>query len=284
MKTTALAIDLLSTDGGTQSRIGIDQEVLDEYVELIQSSEKWPFPPCDVFHDGTQHYVADGFHRVLAAARAKRGSIPCVVRKGSKWDALVFAMTANDRHGLRMTRDDKRHCVELLLDSGRKFTQSQIAEFAGVSKRTVQVIVAERNPASIAGKAQIAPEPTSGGDDSWRHTARPEPETQETPASKNDQPLSPESVPPSEKCPNCAGTRWDEDEDGWVCAKCSHPYGEPAGDVDDDRLATQRSKTVKTAEALMRCFDDLQVLKANALHSSVIPSCKGLIVAARGWK
>ena len=86
------------------------------------------------------------------------------------------------------------------------------------------------------------------------------------------------------KCPNCAGAKWDEDDDGWYCAKCRHPYGEPAGDVDDDRLKTQRQKTVKTAEALMRAFDDLQCMKARPEHDKAIETCKGLLETARGWK
>ena len=86
------------------------------------------------------------------------------------------------------------------------------------------------------------------------------------------------------KCPNCAGAKWDEDDDGWYCAKCRHPHGEPAGDVDDDRLKTQRQKTVKTAEALMRAFDDLQCMKARPEHDKAIETCKGLLEIARAWK
>lgn len=86
-------------------------------------------------------------------------------------------------------------------------------------------------------------------------------------------------------CPNCAGTKWDTDDDGNVdCAKCSHPWGEAAGDADDDRVKTQRQKTVKTAEALMRAFDDLQVMKARAEHDEAIQGCKRLLALAKGWK
>ena len=86
------------------------------------------------------------------------------------------------------------------------------------------------------------------------------------------------------KCPNCAGTTWDEDEDGVSCAKCCHPYGEPAGDVDDDRLKTQRQKTLKTIDALMRAFDDLQCMLARPEHDDVISLCKSLLAVARAWK
>ena len=86
------------------------------------------------------------------------------------------------------------------------------------------------------------------------------------------------------KCPNCVGTKWTEDEDGVVCAKCGHPHGEPAGDADEDRVKTQRQKTTKTAEALQRAFDDLQHMKARTEYDKAIKACKGLLAIARGWK
>ncbi len=86
------------------------------------------------------------------------------------------------------------------------------------------------------------------------------------------------------KCPNCAGTKWTEDEDGVVCAKCHHPHGEPAGDADEDRVKTQRQKTVKTAEALLRAFDDLQTIRAKPKYDESIRLCKQLVKTAKGWK
>ncbi len=104
------------------------------------------------------------------------------------------------------------------------------------------------------------------------------------------------------KCPNCAGTKWDTDEDEYIsCCKCHHPHGEPAGDVDEDRLTTQRQKTVKTLEAAMRAFDDLQTMCAKREHGGredtdnvdipeavkdigVIKVCKGLLKIAKEWK
>jgi len=86
------------------------------------------------------------------------------------------------------------------------------------------------------------------------------------------------------KCPNCLGTKWTEDDNGIVCVKCLQPHGEPAGDVDDKQLATQRSKTVKTAEALMRAFDDLQGMLAKAYHEATIDACKSLMKTAKSWK
>jgi hypothetical protein len=149
MKTETLSIDLLRIDGDTQSRVAIDEDVVSDYSEVIQDAEGWPFPPLDVFHDGTDYFVADGFHRKLGALRAKRASVPCNVHEGTARDARIFGMTANDRHGLRMTRADKRACVEWLLDNGGKMTQKEVAIKAGVTDRTVRQIVADRNAGAM---------------------------------------------------------------------------------------------------------------------------------------
>jgi len=150
MKPKSISIDLIRLDGDTQSRLAINETVVDDYSELIDSgADGWNMPPVDVFYDGSVYWLGDGFHRVLAAERKKRGSIPCNVHKGTAIDAKIFAMTANDRHGLRMTRSDKRACVEWLLDNGGKMTQREIAEKAGVTRRHVVQIVSDRKPEKV---------------------------------------------------------------------------------------------------------------------------------------
>jgi len=87
------------------------------------------------------------------------------------------------------------------------------------------------------------------------------------------------------QCPACAGNRWIATPDGTVCRKCNHPHGEPAGEVEADRISIQRSKTVKTVEALMRAFDDLHLMSPRPKeHAHAIAQCKLLLTEARGWK
>ena len=126
--TKSLSVDLLRLDAGTQSRLKVNEDVVEDYAELIVGNSAWPFVALDVFHDGTDYYVADGFHRTLAAVKAKRSSVPCNVHKGTATDARIFGMTANDRHGLRMSRADKKSCVEWLLDNQPKMTQAEISK------------------------------------------------------------------------------------------------------------------------------------------------------------
>lgn len=167
MKTATLAIDLIRTDGDTQSRVRLCEEVVSDYAEIIaEANGEWVMGDLDVFHDGNEYWLADGFHRTMAAIRVKRASIPCRIHNGTKTDARMFSMTANDRHGLRMSRGDKRACVEWLLDNHPNETQTEIAALAGVSRRMVQIVEAER-------KAQIAlleGEPSEDGDNSGGET------------------------------------------------------------------------------------------------------------------
>ena len=86
------------------------------------------------------------------------------------------------------------------------------------------------------------------------------------------------------KCPVCAGTKWTTGDEGTICAKCQHPHGEPAGDPDEERLKTQRQKTVKTVEALMRAFGDLQLMRAKPVYDGAIVECKKLLALAKRWK
>lgn len=249
MKTQTLAIDLLRIDLDTQSRVSICEDAVESYADLI--GDEWPFPPLDVFHDGSIYVVADGFHRYLAASRVKRASIPCNIHNGTAFDARIFGMTANDRHGLRMSRADKRACVEWLLDNGGKMTQAEIAEKAGVNKSTVKRIVAERSPAAI----KAPPELDSKGSMNPRPTDRG--------GSHSDCGDATEDV-----------ADWSED-DVWEPA----PQHDP-----EEEFKTQRSKTIKTAEALMRAFDDLETLRQGKEHGYAIAKCEELIVIAREWK
>lgn len=139
-------------------------------------------------------------------------------------------------------------------------------------------------PKSSAESKDDRPADSSGED---AGTDSPGTTPQETdprpPRSGKDKPGKPDYG----KCPNCAGIRWDVEDDGVSCSKCHHPHGEPADKQpeEEDHAETLRSKTVKTMEAAMRCFDDLNLLvpKAGA-HKQVIELCKNLLKSAKGWK
>ena len=91
------------------------------------------------------------------------------------------------------------------------------------------------------------------------------------------------AIEPEDKCPNCAGTKWVEDEFGWVCKKCQQPHGEASGGADDDQVLTLRQKTRKTLEAAMRCFDDLHHVCPSGKHHESIQWCKSLLKLLGEW-
>jgi hypothetical protein len=110
-----LCIAAIRRDGGTQPRAQLDVNIAAEYAEAMQTGAQ--FPPVVVFYDGTDHWLADGFHRA-AAAESVHGTdavIAAEVHQGTRRDALLYSTGANATHGVRRTNHDKRRAVMTLL-------------------------------------------------------------------------------------------------------------------------------------------------------------------------
>jgi hypothetical protein len=106
-----ISLSAIRTDGGTQSRASIDDSTVDDYAEALSRGEK--FPPVVVFCD--EYWLADGFHRLASYERNDAVEVEADVREGSQRDAILFSLSANETHGLRRTRADKRKSVETVL-------------------------------------------------------------------------------------------------------------------------------------------------------------------------
>ncbi len=103
----------LRLDGGTQPRTAIDEAVVAEYAQAMAGGAE--FPPLVVFFDGADHWLADGFHRQWAARKINFENLPADVRSGTRRDAVLFSVGANNAHGMRRTNADKRRAAETLL-------------------------------------------------------------------------------------------------------------------------------------------------------------------------
>lgn len=148
-----LALESIRTDGGTQARAHIDDANVDRYAGAMRDGAM--FPPVVVFFDGADNWLADGFHRFWATQLIEGKSIEADVRKGSKWDAVLFAVGANaahDKNGLFRTNADKRRSVEILLESGRcdDWSDTKVASQCGVS-----VPLASKVRSELASSASI---------------------------------------------------------------------------------------------------------------------------------
>lgn len=156
MKSQSLKLSEIVTTAGTQIRARINVEIVDDYATAMTDGAK--FPPVTVFHDGNQCILADGFHRVMAATRNGFKDILADVNKGTKSDALKFALGANGTHGLLRTNADKRRSVELALAEWPKVSNREIGRICAVSDpfvkevRELLTVSSSTEPESRIGK------------------------------------------------------------------------------------------------------------------------------------
>lgn len=98
----------------TQSRAAINQEAVQDYADRLRDGGT--MPPMIVYWDGTDYWLADGFHRHAAGGNLGLDTYPCEVRQGTWIDALKESARSNQTHGVRRTAEDKRHAVKILLE------------------------------------------------------------------------------------------------------------------------------------------------------------------------
>lgn len=132
-----LNIANIRIDGGTQARVALNQDVVKDYAEKMRDGEK--FPSVVVYFDGSDYWLADGFHRYFATKSNGTVSIECEVKNGTLDDATLFAFSANGKRGLSMSAEDNRNVIYAMLrhPEWSKWTNAAIAKHVGVSKMTV---------------------------------------------------------------------------------------------------------------------------------------------------
>ena len=132
-----LAIEKIRTDGGTQVRETLDQKTVDRYAELYAAGEK--LPPLDVFFDGVDYWMAEGFHRHAGLEKNEATTAEIELHEGTKEDALWFATTANLKHGLPLKASDRRRAAEVVLlhPKGQGLSNREVARRVGCSDKTV---------------------------------------------------------------------------------------------------------------------------------------------------
>ena len=145
MKIVKIRLDKIKVDGDLQVRDKINEDAVREYAEVIREGGK--MPPVTVFFDGKTYHLADGWHRFFAHKQAAFAEIEAEVHDGSRRDAILFAVSANDKHGLRRTNADKRRSVLVLLEDFEwsEWNNTKIAEVCGVSATFVDKIRKETN-------------------------------------------------------------------------------------------------------------------------------------------
>jgi hypothetical protein len=163
-----IPISMLRIDGGTQNRFQLNEETVSEYMDAL--TEGANFPPVTVFFDGSNYWLADGFHRYHAHRKIGALNVEGDIRNGTCRDAILHSVGVNASHGLRRTNSDKRKAVETLLNDSEwaKWSDRQISEACSVSHPFVAAIrkpeVAERQQLnrdkSVAQRLQVESDST----------------------------------------------------------------------------------------------------------------------------
>src|SRR3990172_833650 len=141
MKT--INIKTIRIDGGTQSRVEIDNGIVTEYAEAIKAGTE--FPAVVIFNDGSDNWLADGFHRFHAYNQAGKTSILADIRTGTARNAVLYSLGANGTHGLNRTNADKRKTVMTMLNDAEwsAWPEAEIARRCLVSRELVRTMKEE---------------------------------------------------------------------------------------------------------------------------------------------
>ena len=144
MAVKQIKLDKIKASNEVQPRVSLDHTVLSEYTDRLKAGDK--FPAVVAFDDGETIWLSDGFHRFKAHKDLKRAAINADIRKGTKRDAIWFAITANAHNSIRLKRADKRRAVERILDDPEwaKYSNNKIATSVGCSEFLVRSIITER--------------------------------------------------------------------------------------------------------------------------------------------
>ena len=134
---TILKLSVIRIDGGTQARLSLVQEKVTDYAERMREGDA--FPPATVYFDGSNYWLADGFHRYFATKANGKLDIDCEIIEGTVEEAQLFALQANGRHGIPMSAEDNRANIIRMLEhpTWGQWSNRQIAKHLNVSPMTV---------------------------------------------------------------------------------------------------------------------------------------------------
>jgi hypothetical protein len=166
MTTKEIPIGEIVIDAGTQIRAAISEETVSTYAAELAEGATFPHPV--VFFDGSSYTLADGFHRFFAHKRNGAEKIRCEVWKGTRSDALKYALSANSSHGLPRSSADKRRSVELALAEWPKLSSRELARICAVSDTMVNELRRSNMEQYLEKQGvrckNLAPEPRIGKD------------------------------------------------------------------------------------------------------------------------
>lgn len=151
---TILLKDLI-LDAGTQQRVKLNSQSVENYTANFEDGQVKDFPPVDVVQltepvtmpDGSiieagALILVDGFHRIDSASKAKLTGFHARVAQATLEDAKYYAMTANSTHGTQMGGKDYQKAIQELYNMSPSWREhgkgKEMAQLFGCSTKTIE--------------------------------------------------------------------------------------------------------------------------------------------------
>lgn len=131
-----LKLTEIKRDVKLSPRDGTNPDVVTRYMECLDQ-----MPPIVVFKipDEEKYLLVDGWHRYVAAEQLGHESIMAEQAKyGTRDEAYEYALLANLKHGLPLTRKEKRRVIEAFLKLHPERANKWIGEDLGCRNVTVE--------------------------------------------------------------------------------------------------------------------------------------------------
>lgn len=131
-----LTIREIKIDPTVQIRRGNREDTVRRYMEAFEQ-----LPPVTVFKTPEGLLLADGFHRVAAAERLGLRAIEAEIRKGTREDALEFAVVGNIKNADPLNEEERDAGIRRLKQLHDDWSQQKIAKVMSVSQATVSHVL-----------------------------------------------------------------------------------------------------------------------------------------------
>jgi uncharacterized ParB-like nuclease family protein len=145
----SLSVDVINITGGTQSRLKINEDYVEEIYEKMKDGVE--YDAVTIFFDGKEYWLADGFHRYHATRKNGKASIKCKITNGLLRDAILYSKVANNLHGLPPSLQDKLHNVKEMVDDFEwgGWSNREIGRICDVSHVTVAKMRVGKMPEEV---------------------------------------------------------------------------------------------------------------------------------------
>lgn len=136
MEVKTIQLNDIIEDKDLQIRDELNKTTIGQYAECIEQ-----LPPVIVYQTerkGKERYLlADGYHRLAAHRQRGVDQIQAEIRQGTDADARLHSLVANCKHGLPLSRIEKRRAIERMLKAVPERADTWIASDLGVDQKTV---------------------------------------------------------------------------------------------------------------------------------------------------